>query len=347
MTATRIDVVKTYYGEVLQGTGDLKTSACCSEEALPDKVRAIAKDLVEDVVARFYGCGSPLPAALEGKTVLDLGCGSGRDVYLASKLVGESGHVIGVDMTPEQLQVARDAEAEQMKRWGYKESNVRFCEGTIEDLAALDIADNSVDVVISNCVINLSDDKEAVFKEVFRVLKPGGELYFSDVFVDRHLPQDLVEDDVMVGECLGGAMYREDFRRMMQKLGCQDPRIVSSRAIALEDARIAALCDGMTFTSETVRVFKLDLEDQCEDYGQVATYKGTVDGERTFTLDDHHVFEAHRPMLVCGNTASMLQDTRFAAHFDVVGDTSRHFGLFDCSPPTTGSDAGVAGGSCC
>ncbi|MCP4501370.1 MAG: methyltransferase domain-containing protein [Deltaproteobacteria bacterium] len=350
-TKNRIDVVKNYYGEVLKGTQDLKTSACCTDEAMAPKLRSLASDLVEEVVARFYGCGSPIPPALEGKTVLDLGCGTGRDTFLVSKLVGENGNVIGVDMTKEQLDVARNAEAEQMRRWGFAKSNVRFAEGTIENLAALDVADESVDVVISNCVINLSADKEKVFKEVFRVLKPGGEIYFSDVFADRRLDASLEKDDELIGECLGGAMYGQDYRRMVQNLGCLDPRVVTSRVLTLDDKRIEALCAGITFTSETVRAFKIaSLEDQCEDFGQVATYLGNLDGGKLFVLDDHHIFEAHRPMLVCGNTAAMLQETRFASYFKVDGDRSRHFGLFDCSTAVSTSsstDEGASSTSCC
>ena len=100
------DQIKDYYGKVLQSSADLQTSACCSAEALPPDVRKILAEIHPEVKDRFYGCGSPFPPALEGRTVLDLGCGSGRDVYLLSKLVGSNGHVIGVDMTEEQLAVA-------------------------------------------------------------------------------------------------------------------------------------------------------------------------------------------------------------------------------------------------
>jgi SAM-dependent methyltransferase len=174
--------VKDYYGRVLQSSTDLKTSACCIGDELPRHHKAILAEIEDEVLARFYGCGSPLPPGLEGAVVLDLGCGSGRDAYLASKLVGAEGRVIGVDMTDEQLDVARRHESAQMKRFGFVEPNVDFRQGYIEDLAAAGVEDESVDVVISNCVINLSPDKERVFSEIFRVLKPGGELYFSDVF---------------------------------------------------------------------------------------------------------------------------------------------------------------------
>ena len=220
--------VRHYYGQVLQSSNDLKTSACCSIDAMPGYLKALLAGLHPEVLERFYGCGSPLPPALEGKTVLDLGCGTGRDCYLLSKLVGPTGRVIGVDMTPEQLEVAvrhRDWHAE---RFGY--ANVEFLHGHIENLAAVGIADNSIDVVVSNCVINLSPEKPRVLAEIFRVLKPGGELYFSDVFADRRIPAELRQDPVLLGECLGGALYWEDFRRILQDLGCPDVRIVKQNA---------------------------------------------------------------------------------------------------------------------
>ena len=197
-----IENVKEYYGKVLDGTKDLKTKACCCGSALPKQVKEALALIDDEIVTHYYGCGSPIPDLLDGMTVLDLGCGTGRDVYVAAKLVGEKGHVIGVDMTQEQLDIAlRHAEA-QYKRFGYKSSNVTFKKGYIEDLKSLGLADNSVDVVISNCVINLSPYKEEVFKEIWRVLKPGGELYFSDVFTDRRIPAALYADPVLHGECI-------------------------------------------------------------------------------------------------------------------------------------------------
>lgn len=345
--------VQNYYGAVLSHTTDLQTNACMTDGSMPRHVKDVLATVHDEVVARFYGCGSPIPPALDGATVLDLGCGTGRDAYVCSALVGAKGAVIGVDMTAEQLEVANRHRDYHATAFGHCCSNVSFRHGTIEDLAALDIADNSVDVVISNCVINLSGDKERVFSEIFRVLKPGGELYFSDVFVDRRIPQELAADPVLLGECLGGALYREDFRRLLAKNGCPDHRVVSSRVLTIDNPEIEAQLAAYTFTSETVRAFKLPLEDRCEDYGQVATYRGTIaESPVHFVLDDHHVFEAGRPMLVCGNTADMLSGSRFAAHFDVHGDKSRHFGLFDCGPeagvtPVGAPAEATTSASCC
>ncbi len=345
-SAITLDAVRRYYGEVLQSSSDLKTGACCTAEAMPAALIAMLEDVHPEVKNRFYGCGSPLPPALTGRTVLDLGCGSGRDAYLLSRMVGEGGRVIGIDMTPEQLAIARTHQDWHAQRYGHAQSNVEFREGFIEDLAAAGIADASIDVVVSNCVLNLSPEKSRVFAEIFRVLKPGGELYFSDVFADRRIPDVLRRDPVLLGECLGGALYTEDFRRMLDALGCADVRTVSQAPIPLFDPVIEAKIGMVAFRSLTIRAFKLPLEDRCEDHGQVATYRGDIDGlPHAFVLDDHHRFETGRPMLVCGNTADMLALSRYAGHFDLVGDKSVHYGLFDCGPAPASVAAGAA--ACC
>ena len=338
------DDVRQYYGAVLQSSSDLKTGACCPTESMPEALRTLLKDVHPEVTERFYGCGSPLPPALDGMTVLDLGCGTGRDVYLLSRLVGERGRVIGVDMTPEQLQVAQRHRDWHATRYGYAQSNVTFREGFIERLDDCDIADASIDVVVSNCVLNLSPEKEQVFAEIFRVLKPGGELYFSDVFADRRIPEPLRRDPVLLGECLSGALYLGDFRRIMLRTGCADARFVAQSPIPLYDPDIEAKIGMVGFQSRTVRAFKLALEDRCEDYGQFATYRGTIPrAPHAFVLDDHHRFETGKPLRVCGNTFDMLAATRFAGHFDLIGDKTRHFGLFDCAPTT----AVAASAACC
>jgi SAM-dependent methyltransferase len=326
-----IEQVKEYYGKRLQGTANLK---CGCSDSPPAEVRSILPYIAEEIKNTFYGCGSPLPPLLRGTIVLVLGCGTGRDVYIASKLAGESGRVIGVDMTAEQIEIAVKYQEEQRVSFGYDRSNVVFHQGYIEDLKSLGIEDNSVDVVISNCVLNLSPNKEQVFNEIHRVLKPGGELCFSDVFADRRIPEDLSVDPVLRGECLGGAMYTEDFRRLMAKAGWADFRYTNIREFDLNSENIRRKIGFVSFSSRTVRAFKLgDLEDICEDYGQVAIYNGRIPGHtHFFDLDDHHRFFANKPMLVCGNTASMISNTRYGKVFSVTGRTA-HFGVFGgCAP---------------
>jgi len=343
-----IEQVKEYYGKQLQSNKDLMTGACCSMDNPPAEIRAILPLIADEIRDRFYGCGSPLPPLLEGMTVLDLGCGTGRDVYIASKLVGETGRAIGVDMTAEQIETAMKYQDEQRERFGFQTSNVKFMQGYIEDLKSLGIENNSVDVVISNCVVNLSPVKEQVFREIYRVLKPGGELFFSDVFADRRIPGSLVADPVLRGECISGALYVEDFRRIMAAAGWPDFRYTSVSEITLGNEEIENKIGFVTFTSRTVRAIKLDdLEDICEDYGQVAWYDGSIANHpHFFDLDDHHRFFTNKPMLVCGNTASMLSNSRYGKAFKVTGDRAVHFGAFE----GCGTDAGSVekeSGSCC
>ncbi|MCL4157927.1 UNVERIFIED_CONTAM: hypothetical protein GTU68_048061 [Idotea baltica] len=324
--------VKDYYGNVLETKDDLKTSACCTLDAPPSHIKKMLKNVHPIIQNKYYGCGSPLPVAAKNCTVLDLGCGTGRDAYLLSQIVGEKGSVIGVDMTDEQLEVANEFIDWHKNKFGYKKANTKFVKAYIEDLKTANIEDESVDVVISNCVINLSPNKEKVFSEIFRVLKPGGELYFSDIFASRRIPKNLQEDKVLLGECLGGTLYIEDFRRMLNSIGIPDYRVLQKRELKLEDKEIERKLGMIDFYSMTIRAFKVDLEDICENYGHVAFYNGTIkEHPHSFVLDDHHEFKTGLPYPVCGNTFNMLNQTRLKEHFKLTGDFSVHYGAFDCS----------------
>ena len=141
-------------------------------------------------------------------------------------------------------------------------------------------------------------------------------------------------------------MYIEDFRRSLARIGCQDYRASQASSLSISNEEIRNKLAGIDFYSMTIRAFKLDLEDRCEDYGQVAKYKGGLaQASASFILDDHHEFALNRPVLVCSNTAKMLSETRFSKYFDVIGDESNHLGLFDCSKPP--SVAHSVAGSCC
>lgn len=165
------------------------------------------------------GCGNPLAIASlkEGEVVLDLGSGGGFDCFLARKQVGESGYIIGVDMTPDMIELARKNAAKS----GYE--NVEFRLGEIEQLP---VKDFSIDVIISNCVINLSPDKEQVFKEAYRVLKPGGRLSASDIVAVKSLPEKLKQDLGSISSCIGGAEHVENLKKMMQTCGFKNIKLV-------------------------------------------------------------------------------------------------------------------------
>ncbi|SMF23289.1 methyltransferase domain-containing protein [Pseudogulbenkiania subflava] len=323
------DIVKDYYGHQLQHSDDLKTSACCDPSLTPAWLKPLLARVHPEVTARYYGCGLVCPPLLEGCRVLDLGCGAGRDVYVLAQLVGEHGHVLGVDMTEEQLAVAERHHAYHSELFGF--DNVSFAQGYIESLDEIGLASASFDVIVSNCVVNLSPDKQAVLREVYRLLKPGGEFYFSDVYADRRVPESVRNDPVLYGECLGGALYWNDFLRLAQRHGFADPRLVTDRPLVIDDAQLAEKAGSIRFYSATYRLFKLDgLENACEDYGQAVIYRGTVPHHpHRFMLDKHHDIEAGRVFPVCGNTWRMLHDSRFGPHFDFIGDFTQHYGLFE------------------
>ncbi len=322
--------VQEYYGKTLQKSEDLLTNACCATGSYPPEIKKILSEIHPEVIEKFYGCGLTIPKSLEGLKVIDLGSGSGRDSYILSKLVGESGHVIGVDMTTEQLDVARKHLGYHAEKFGFKGPNIEFVEGDIQNLAELKIPEASQDLIVSNCVINLVDDKLSVFQEAYRALKEGGELYFSDVYADRRVPVELKNDPVLFGECLSGALYWDDFLHYAKVAGFADPRWVEQAPITIENEKVQNALEGINFFSVTCRLIKIkDLEPDCEDYGQAVRYLGGVDGmDRVFVMDQGHQFEKGKIELVCGNSYLMLKNTRFAPYFEFFGDFSKHFGIF-------------------
>ena len=271
--------------------------------------------------------------------------------------------VVGVDMTDEQLEVANKYKDYHIDRVGY--DNVEFKKGYLESLKDLELEQGSFDVIISNCVINLCADKAAVLKECLNLLKPGGELYFSDVYANRRVPKSLQENEVLWGECLSGALYWNDFENMARKVGFADPRLVEDAPITIKNAEVERTIfesgNELEFYSATYRLWKLDLEPDCEDYGQAVIYKGkTCCGGMDrypsgWLLDKHHYFEAGKIHPVCGNTYKMLHETRLKEYFDFIGTWDTHYGIFEgCGssiPYTTDSDEpsgkGASTSGCC
>ncbi|WP_147534323.1 arsenite methyltransferase [Bacillus marasmi] len=220
----REHIRKNYTEIALKGTESDCCSGGCSCSESPTNIHDISVKLgySKDDLANMpieanmgLGCGNPIAIAslMEGDTVLDLGSGGGFDCFLAREKVGETGTVIGVDMTPDMIKLAR----KNATKTGY--SNVEFRLGEIEHLP---VADSSVDVIISNCVINLSLDKEKVFKDAYRVLKPGGRLSISDVVATAQLPQQIKDDLALLAGCVSGAEYYEDLKRMIEQAGFRD-----------------------------------------------------------------------------------------------------------------------------
>ena len=208
-----------------------QTQSDCCGPPQSSRVATMAEALGYDVdgipteaVDSFAGCGNPVALASlkEGEVVLDLGSGAGLDAFVAAKKVGKSGKVIGIDMTPEMLESA----TKSAKKMGF--TNVEFRHGDIE---ALPVEDNSVDVIISNCVINLAPDKQKVFNEAFRALKPGGRLMVSDIVLEVPLTQTMRDEIANYTGCLGGAILEEEYLQHIRDAGFEDVKVVSKVAV--------------------------------------------------------------------------------------------------------------------
>lgn len=348
-TATQ-EQVKDYYGKELSSSDDLKTDACCTLDDMPKHLKPIMAKIHPEVSSKYYGCGLVAPELLEGMRILDLGSGSGQDCYLLSALVGESGEVVGVDMTDEQLDVANKHIDYHREVFGFSKPNVRFIKGYIEKLDELNLEDESFDIIVSNCVINLSPDKQAVLAQAYRLLKPGGELYFSDVYADRRVPAELMADPVLYGECLSGALYWNDFIQLAKQAGFADPRLVEDRPLGIDNAGVQKKIGHINFYSATYRLFKLsELESGQEDYGQSVTYKGTVPNNGcSFELNKQSTMPKGKAVPVCGNTYHILKGSRFSEHFEFSGSFEQHQGIFkqdNNSLPF--SEKEKQGGGCC
>ncbi len=237
-------IVKQHYGKIAGGGG------CCScscgdqknNEQIAKSIGYSNEEIKSAGVANLgLGCGNPtgMGEIKEGETVLDLGSGAGFDCFLAAKKVGQTGKVIGVDMTKEMVERA----GANAKKQGYK--NVEFKLGDIENLT---IEDNSIDVVISNCVVNLAPDKSKVFKEVYRVLKKGGRMYISDIVLLDDLTQEQKENEDLIAGCVGGALLKDDYLKTIKDAGFEvrilsEDKDISKRqyqGIPLESLKVEA-----------------------------------------------------------------------------------------------------------
>lgn len=240
---TLLNNLKAHYGAAARkAAGGAAVIEDCCGSAIDDCCGPVAKDSTEafgaalydqselaelptEAVAGSIGCANPVALAkLEpGEDVLDLGSGGGIDVLLSARRVGPEGKAYGVDMTAEMLELARANQAKSGV------TNAEFLEGHIE---AVPLPDHSVDVVVSNCVINLSADKPAVFREAHRVLRPGGRLAVADVVADREPDSELLADDAAWAACIAGAVTRDQYRAQLEGAGLADVEIVDSHAVA-------------------------------------------------------------------------------------------------------------------
>ncbi len=233
----------------------IKASSCCGA---PPTATDMSKKMgySEDELAKLpeganlgLGCGNPIALASlkEGDIYLDLGSGAGIDCFLAAEKVGKSGKIIGIDMTPEMIDRAR----ENAKKGGY--NNVEFRLGEIEHLP---VADNSVDVITSNCVINLSPDKKAVFQDAFRVLKPGGKLMISDIVLLKELPKAVLESVEAYVGCVSGALLKDEYLKLVEEAGFENVEVVSESSagdIWVNDPMAISIIEELGITIEEAK----------------------------------------------------------------------------------------------
>jgi len=303
-------------------SGRAEASLCCPVQYDARYLEPLPQELIE----RDYGCGDPSRYVSEGETVLDLGSGGGKICYIASQVVGPAGRVIGVDMNDDMLALARRHRGDIARRIGH--DNVQFHKGRIQDLA-LDlelfesylkehpvtssedwlrasqhaetfrktqpmIPDDSVDVVISNCVLNLvaHDQRRQLFSEIFRVLRRGGRAVISDIVCDEPVPERLRTDPQRWSGCLSGAFVEHEFLEEFARAGFYGMELV------VREEEPWGVVEGIEFRSVTVRAYK-GKEGACLDQNQAVIYKGPW---KSVTDDDGHVLRRGEPMAVCGKT---------------------------------------------
>lgn len=368
------------------GAKAAEAKLCCPVDYNPEYLKVIPQEVID----RDYGCGDPSQYLREGETVLDLGSGTGKICFIAAQVVGRKGRVIGVDMTDEMLDVARTNAPIVAERIGY--TNVEFRKGRIQDLALdlekLDqelmarpitdaasflradelaqelrvkhplVANDSVDVVVSNCVLNLVEAKakRQLFEEIFRVLKIGGRAVISDIVSDEEVPEHLQNDPELWSGCISGALTEEGFLDAFSAAGFYGIQILK------RDVEPWQTVEGIEFRSVTIEALK-GKQGPCVERNQAVIYKGPF---REVLDDDNHRMERGRRYAVCDKTYNLYRKSPYAEFFEFIEPLTpiprEDAKPFDCSrtalrhpKETKGQDYKVTteassccdGGSCC
>ncbi len=251
-----------------------------------------------------------------GETVVDLGCGAGIDVFIAAKSVGASGNAIGVDMTDRMLSVARDSKPKVAAALGY--DAVEFREGFLEHIP---VETNTVDIVTSNCVVNLSPDKPRVFEEIWRILKDNGRIVISDIVSEREVPPHLKVNPQLWGECLVGALTQEEFLARLERAGFYGLRVL--QRTYWKDV------EGYPFHSLTVHGFKFQKTDGCIFRGHRAVYLGPG---KAFVDEEGHLFPRNEPYEVCTDTMAKLRQPPYNAMFAILEPGEEASSYACCGP---------------
>ncbi|MDQ6958568.1 MAG: methyltransferase domain-containing protein [Mariprofundaceae bacterium] len=359
-----------------EGAESRQEDLCCPVNYNPE----LLKLLPEEIIEKDYGCGDPSAYVRQGDTVLDLGSGGGKICYMAAQLVGDEGHVIGVDMNDDMLALARKHQAGMAKKIGG--DRVSFHKGYIQDLA-LDlgatekwlaghtvknsgdltalkqfqheqrhehplIADNSVDLVVSNCVLNLVDavEKDQLIHEIFRVLKPGGRVAISDIVSDEEVPEHLQRDPELWSGCISGAFQEHAFIKVFLDAGFM------GTAIDKWDEKPWQVVKGIEFRSVTLTATKPE-DTECLDYGHAVIYKGPFSEVHD---DDGHVYYRGERMAVCQHTYRFLTEGPFSEYFIGIEPANTSKPSKFCAPAGTrrpasmtkgGTHSGSSGEACC
>ncbi len=302
--------VREYYGAAAEKP---QADLCC-----PTRYdTSLTAHIPEDVVARFYGCGSPMEIAgiTPGERVVDLGSGAGIDVFIAAKLTGPDGRAIGVDMTDAMLAVAEENRPKVASVLGYDVAEFR--KGFLERIP---VDDRSIDLVTSNCVVNLSPDKPRVFEEIWRILKDHGRLVFSDIVSEREVPPHLKVNPELWGECLVGALTEADLLARLERAGFYGLTVL--RKTYWKDV------ESHPFFSVTIRGFKYEKRAGCVYQGHRAVYLGPG---KAFLDEEGHLFPRNEPIEVCTDSVAKLTRTPYADMFAVLEPGEERAGYACCS----------------
>lgn len=303
--------VREFYGAAAT---EPQAELCCPTSYDPTATEHIP----EAVLERFYGCGSPMASAgiAPGETVVDLGSGAGIDIFIAAKFVGPEGRAVGVDMTDEMLAIARENQPLVAEALGY--DAVEFKKGFLEDIP---IPDKSVDLVTSNCVINLSPDKPRVFAEIWRVLADHGRLNISDIVSETQVPAHISANPQLWGECLAGALTQQALLAELERAGFYGLTVLSRT--------YWKRVEGYDFYSVTVRGYKFEKTDGCVFKGQRAVYLGPG---KAFIDEEGHIFPRNQPYEICTDTAAKLRQPPYVDMFAVLEPGETEVSYACCAP---------------
>jgi radical SAM protein with 4Fe4S-binding SPASM domain len=310
------EAVREFYGKAAE---EPQKGLCCPIGYPKDDVSHIPKEVTD----RFYGCGSPMSIAdvKPGETVVDLGSGAGIDCFIAAKKVGPGGRVIGIDMTDQMLTVANECRPKVANNLGY--DVVEFRKGFLEEIP---IENKSVDLITSNCVINLSPDKKKVFSEMWRILKDHGRIVISDIVSEREVPNHIVTNERLWGECIAGALTEEQFISYLEQAGFYGLQVLKKT--------YWKNVENYSFFSITVRGYKFEKRAGCVYIGQKAIYNGPF---KAVLDEEGHLFPRGEAVEICTDTAQKLAKPPYSEMFILTDPTREVQESYSCCVDGNGS----------